>query len=68
MSQAPPNLRAKDADSALKKGDFYYLDGLHKDHIEVFDKNGNFIQVLNLDGTQNLSKTTAGRGRKINVK
>ena len=51
----------------LKKGDQYYLDGLHKDHIEVFDKNGNFKTVMNLDGTPNVSKIeqASAQGRKI---
>lgn len=49
----------------LRKGDHYYLDGLHKDHIEVFDKNGRFLKVLNLDGTVNASKTATAVGRSI---
>lgn len=36
----------------LKKGDQLYLDGLHKDHIEVFDKRGRFRKVINLDGSK----------------
>lgn len=47
----------------LNKGDQLYLDGLHKDHLEVFDKNGKFLKVLNLDGTLNLDKTTKALGR-----
>lgn len=49
----------------IKKGDQLYLDGQHKDHIEVFDKRGNFKSVLNLDGTLNKSKTDAAVGRKF---
>ncbi|KAJ50914.1 hypothetical protein BD780_000916 [Clostridium tetanomorphum] len=51
----------------LKKGDQLYLDNLHKDHIEVFDKRGNAKAVLNLDGTLNVSKTESAlkEGRKI---
>jgi filamentous hemagglutinin len=49
----------------IKKNDQLYLDGLHKDHIELFDKNGNFKAVLNLDGTLNEAKTVAGEGRKL---
>ena len=52
----------------LKKGDHYYLDGLHKNHIEVFDKNGNFKIVLNLDGTKNIKKSKLAEGRTINLK
>lgn len=50
------------------RGDHYYLDGLHKDHIEVFDENGNFKTVLNLDGTVNDKKSKAASKRKINLK
>jgi len=51
----------------IKKGDQFYLDGLHKDHIEVFDKRGNFRAVLNLDGSVNERKTqqAEAEGRKI---
>ena len=58
----------KDAGSALKKGDYYYLDGMHKDHIEVYDSNGLSKFVLNLDGTKNIQKTIEAEGRRINVK
>jgi len=49
----------------IKKGDQLYLDNLHKDHVEVFDKRGNFKAVVNLDGTINKSKTDAAIGRKL---
>jgi len=49
----------------IKKGDQFYLDGLHKDHIEVFDKRGNFRAVLNLDGSINERKTQEAEGRKL---
>ena len=49
----------------IKKGDQFYLDGQHKNHIEVFDKRGNFRAVLNLDGTINEAKTKAAEGRKF---
>ncbi|MDF7677077.1 VENN motif pre-toxin domain-containing protein, partial [Neisseriaceae bacterium ESL0693] len=52
-------------DYGIKKGDQFYLDGEHKNHIEVFDKNGDFKHVLNLDGTVNPAKTEAGKGRKL---
>ncbi|CAB3808901.1 hemagglutinin repeat-containing protein [Paraburkholderia caffeinilytica] len=52
----------------INKGDFFYLDGLHKDHLEVFDSKGNFTGVVNLDGSLNVDKTSSGSGRKINVK
>uniref|UniRef100_UPI001BAD2310 VENN motif pre-toxin domain-containing protein n=1 Tax=Budvicia diplopodorum TaxID=1119056 RepID=UPI001BAD2310 len=49
----------------IKKGDQFYLDGQHKNHLEVFDKRGNFKVVLNLDGTINQTKTDAAVGRKL---
>jgi filamentous hemagglutinin len=49
----------------IKKNDQIYLDPMHKDHIEVFDKNGNFRWVLNLDGTPNPAKTDAAQGRRL---
>ena len=56
----------KKIDSAyLKKGDRFYLDNLHKDHIEVFDKKGNFRVVLNLDGSINEAKTKKAIGRRL---
>ena len=49
----------------LKKGDRLYLDSMHKDHFEVFDKNGNFKMVMNLDGTKNVEKTLKAKNRSI---
>ena len=49
----------------IKKGDQIYLDGSHKDHLEIFDKNGNFKVVVNLDGKINQKKTEAAKGRKL---
>ncbi|NKJ49573.1 hypothetical protein CIC12_23135 [Burkholderia sp. SG-MS1] len=56
------SLRAEDA------GWPGYLDGRHKDHLEVFDGNGNFKSVVNLDGSVSSDKTNAASGRKLNVK
>jgi len=41
----------------ISRGDKYYLDGLHKDHIEVFDSRGKVKAVLNLDGSYDQKKT-----------
>ncbi|TCQ72543.1 filamentous hemagglutinin [Raoultella ornithinolytica] len=51
----------------IRKGDQFYLDAKHKDHLEVFDQRGNFIHVLNLDGTINPAKTAkaAAEGRRL---
>ena len=51
----------------LKKGDQIYLDGMHKDHLEVFTRNGKISQVINLDGSINVRKTEEAirQGRKL---
>ena len=55
----------KKIDRNLRKGDYLYLDGLHMDHFEVFDKRGNLKSVLNLDGTLNTDKLLKAKGRKL---
>jgi hypothetical protein len=50
---------------SLKKGDQFYLDAMHKDHIEVFRKNGTLKTVFNLNGTENIRKTLRAIGRNI---
>lgn len=49
----------------LRKGDQLYLDGAHKNHIEVFDSNGNFRFALNLDGSINDIKTKMAENRRL---
>ncbi|MFZ1874793.1 MAG: hemagglutinin repeat-containing protein, partial [Chania sp.] len=51
----------------IRKGDQFYLDASHKNHLEVFDSKGNFRVVLNLDGSINPDKTkvAAAEGRKL---
>ena len=58
--------------NTLKKGDFFYLDGLHKNHLEVFRGSGKVKTtktVLNFDGTINIKKATqaAKEGRIITI-
>ncbi len=44
----------------IKKGDYFYLDKFHGDHIEVFNSTGTRAQtVLNLDGSENIKKLNA---------
>lgn len=59
--------RVTDNAGTLKKGDQIYLDGKHKDHFEVYDKNGKAKAVLNMDGTVNAKKTEAAleEGRRL---
>ncbi|PHM65048.1 16S rRNA endonuclease CdiA [Xenorhabdus stockiae] len=51
----------------IKKGDKFYLDGDHKNYLEVFDSRGKAKVVLNLDGSYNQSKTEAAlkEGRRL---
>ncbi|BFI52241.1 hypothetical protein KD3_05090 [Yersinia pseudotuberculosis] len=52
----------------IQKGDQFYLDSKHKDHIEVFDSTGTRVRaVLNLDGSFNDAKTKAAKaeGRRL---
>ncbi|MGP2518170.1 hemagglutinin repeat-containing protein, partial [Yersinia sp. 2545 StPb PI] len=51
----------------IAKGDKYYLDGAHKNHLEVFDSKGKVKAVLNLDGSYNDAKTQAAikEGRRL---
>ncbi|WP_262504735.1 hypothetical protein [Serratia liquefaciens] len=51
----------------IRKGDQFYLDNKHKNHLEVFDNKGNFRVVLNMDGSVNPDKTkaAAAEGRKL---
>lgn len=58
---------SNDVSENIRKGDQFYLDAKHKDHLEVFDQRGSFIHVLNLDGTINPAKTAkaAAEGRRL---
>lgn len=50
----------------IKKGDWFYLDKMHGDHIEVFKKCGKVVRtVLNMDGTENKKKLVQAIGRDI---
>ena len=54
-----------DVGTYIRSGDQFYLDGSHKNHLEVFDRSGNFRYVLNLDGSVNVKKTASAQGRKL---
>jgi filamentous hemagglutinin len=41
----------------LKKGDLFYLDKRHLDHLEIFSSDSHIKGVLNLDGIINFNKT-----------
>jgi hypothetical protein len=52
----------------LKKGHYYYLDRFHNDHMEVFDRAYQCINVYNLDGTNNLMKYNLAKKNGRNIK
>jgi hypothetical protein len=51
-----------DVSQYLEKGDQFYLDGKHKNHLEVFNRESKFKYVLNLDGSININKTDKADG------
>ncbi|WP_317206013.1 RHS repeat-associated core domain-containing protein [Tenacibaculum maritimum] len=56
--------KAKGDSFNFKKGDYFYLDNLHKDHFETFSKNDSSKGVYNLDGSKNVDKTKKASNRK----
>jgi RHS repeat-associated protein len=48
----------------FRKGDYFYLDNLHKDHFETFSSNHESKGVFNLDGKLNESKTKRAEKRR----
>ncbi|HFJ8954395.1 TPA: VENN motif pre-toxin domain-containing protein [Serratia liquefaciens] len=58
---------SSDVSENIRKGDQFYLDGEHKNHLEVFDKRNKFVHVLNLDGSINIDKTkkASAEGRTL---
>lgn len=51
-------------DTTFRRGDYFYLDNLHKDHYETFSSNDKSKGVFNLDGTKNESKTKRAEKRR----
>jgi filamentous hemagglutinin len=52
----------------IRKGDIFYLDTAHYNHLEVFSgTDGSFRAVVNLDGSINEAKTRAAKGRRIKI-
>ena len=50
----------------FKEGNFVALDKFHAgDHMEVWDKKGNWIGVSNLDGSRNHMKSNAVTNRDL---
>lgn len=63
----PVHKATADINQYIHKGDQFYLDGYHKNHLEVFDRQNRFLNVLNLDGSFNPEKTerAAAEGRRL---
>ena len=55
--------KTKIGKTTFKKGDYFYLDNLHKDHYEAFNKCGSSKGVFNMDGSLNLAKTAKAKNR-----
>jgi hypothetical protein len=53
--------------SYLKKGDYIYLDTFHKNHLEVFDKRGNFKGELYPDGTFRSAEELGKTNRRLKI-
>lgn len=51
----------------LEAKNYFYLDKLHKDHLEVFENSGKFRGVWNLDSTENLAKTAKASLENRNI-
>lgn len=51
----------------INDGDKFYLDSLHKDHLEVTDRYGKIKRVLNIDGSVNSDKENKAldQGRRL---
>lgn len=47
--------------TGIFEGEMVVVDALHKDHLEVYNKHGQWIHVANFDGSKNEEKTEQGR-------
>jgi hypothetical protein len=54
-------------ETPLKKGDIFYLDAQHKNHLEVFSDKLVLRAVLNLDGAVNIDKTLKATSRRLKI-
>ena len=55
-------------ETVLKEGHHFYLDNLHKDHIEVFNKRGNISDVLDLSGNRLVEKLRRAEEQGRNIR
>lgn len=55
-------------DYIIDKDDYFYLDGLHKDHLEFFSKSRKSKMVLDLNGALNIKKTELIKNGSRNIK
>jgi filamentous hemagglutinin len=47
----------------IKKKQYIVLDGLHKNHLELYNSNKEWLGVINFDGTLNKHLTTNGSNK-----
>lgn len=53
-------------DTPIRKGDYIYLDGFHKDHFELFDRTGKFKTAMDFSGKRIIDKARP-LSRRINL-
>jgi hypothetical protein len=46
--------------TGISEGEYVVVDAAHKDHLEVYNKHGEWTHVANFDGTKNIEKTRQG--------
>jgi|GEM_PF-4623855 len=46
--------------TGISEGEYVVVDAAHKDHLEVYNKHGDWTHVANFDGTKNVEKTKQG--------
>ena len=63
--KAVKNIRNADGEVVIRKGDSFYIDTAHDDHLEVFSKFRAERPVVNLDGSINDKKTVSAKGRRF---
>ncbi|WP_198027157.1 hypothetical protein [Parasaccharibacter apium] len=63
--KAVKNIRNANGEVVIRKGDSFYIDTAHDDHLEVFSKFREERPVVNLDGSINDKKTVSAKGRRF---
>lgn len=63
--EAVKNIRNANGEVVIRKGDSFYIDTAHDDHLEVFSKFRAERPVVNLDGSISDKKTVSAKGRRF---